>query len=69
MKNKNSNLLSYPDRFLEDHTLYVMDIASKFLERDLANAKDEILKDFIKIITFSHNIVKSAKLNLTRKFF
>jgi CRISPR-associated endonuclease/helicase Cas3 len=54
----NSGLLSHPDRFLEEHINNVIELALKFFEKD--NIGDEILKDILTIISFSHDIGKST---------
>ncbi|BCD61375.1 CRISPR-associated endonuclease/helicase Cas3 [Nitratiruptor sp. YY08-26] len=54
-----SNLFSHPDRFLEDHTSCVIDLAKRFFE-NIENVPTTF-KDFLTIITFSHDIGKSTK--------
>ncbi|GIX41986.1 MAG: CRISPR-associated helicase/endonuclease Cas3 [Leptospiraceae bacterium] len=59
IKNLNSNLLSHPDRFLENHTSEVIEIALNFLNKK--GISDEILKDILTIIVFSHDLGKSTQ--------
>lgn len=59
MKYINSNLLSHPDRLLEEHTSQVVKLANKFYSKLPIN--DEILKDILTIITFSHDMGKSTQ--------
>lgn len=54
-----SNLLSHPDRLLEKHTSQVIKLANKFYSNLPIN--NEILKDILTIITFSHDIGKSTQ--------
>ncbi len=59
MKFTNSNFLSHPDRLLEQHTQNVIDIALNFFDKEEIN--DQILRDILTIITFSHDIGKSTE--------
>ena len=59
MKFTNSNLLSHPDRLLEQHTQNVIEIALSFFDKEKVN--DQILRDILTIITFSHDIGKSTE--------
>ncbi len=59
MKFTNPNLLSHPDRLLEKHTQSVIEIALTFFDKDKIN--DQILRDILTIITFSHDIGKSTE--------
>ncbi|GAB6072084.1 CRISPR-associated helicase/endonuclease Cas3 [Venenivibrio stagnispumantis] len=54
----NSGLLSHPDRLLEEHINSVIKLSLKFFEKD--NIYNEILKDILTIISFSHDIGKST---------
>ncbi|WP_029522383.1 CRISPR-associated helicase/endonuclease Cas3 [Persephonella sp. KM09-Lau-8] len=56
---KTSNLLSHPDRLLEEHVQSVIEIALTFFEKE--NINDPTLKDILTIITFSHDIGKSTQ--------
>ena len=59
MKFTNSNFLSHPDRLLEKHTQSVIEIALTFFDKDKIN--DQILRDILTIITFSHDVGKSTE--------
>ncbi len=59
MKFISSNLLSHPDRLLEQHVQGVIKIALTFFEKE--NINDQILKDILTVITFSHDIGKSTE--------
>lgn len=59
MKFTNSNFLSHPDRLLEKHTQSVIEIALIFFDKDKIN--DQILRDILTIITFSHDVGKSTE--------
>ena len=54
-----SNLFSHPDRLLEQHVQSVIEIALNFFDKEKIN--DEILKDILTIILFSHDIGKSTE--------
>jgi len=54
----NSGFLSHPDKSLEEHINNVIELSLKFFEKD--NIYDEILKDILTIISFSHDIGKST---------
>ncbi|SNZ10678.1 CRISPR-associated helicase, Cas3 family [Persephonella hydrogeniphila] len=59
MKFINSNILSHPDRLLEDHVSQVVELANDFYSNLPIN--DEILRDILTIIAFSHDIGKSTQ--------
>lgn len=54
-----SNLFSHPDRLLEQHVQSAIEIALNFFDKEKIN--DEILKDILTIISFSHDIGKSTE--------
>ncbi len=54
-----SNLFSHPERFLEDHTSCVIELANRFLA-PIDNFSQDF-KDLLTIITLSHDIGKSTK--------
>jgi len=51
-------LLSHPDRTLKDHTQSVIDLAEAFISK--IDSSEDILKDILTIIAFSHDIGKST---------
>ncbi|MDQ7056005.1 MAG: CRISPR-associated helicase Cas3' [Persephonella sp.] len=55
---KPSDLLSHPDKFLEKHISQVYKTGKSLLENEKID--DEILKDILTIIIFSHDIGKST---------
>ena len=57
MKFISSKLLSHPDRLLERHVQSVIEIALSFFDKDKID--NQILKNILTIITFSHDIGKS----------
>ena len=57
MKFISSNLLSHPVMLLERHVQSVIEIALSFFDKDKID--NQILKNILTIITFSHDIGKS----------
>ena len=56
---KTFSLFSHPDRLLEQHVKSVIEIALNFFDKERIN--DQILRDILTIITFSHDIGKSTE--------